>query len=80
MAMAIVGLPAGAFAAAAPARQGQGTGTLNGVAGATIRFSFTDAGEPGREDTAEFTIMGPNGAIAYDGGAIDGGNHQAHRS
>ena len=59
---------------------GQGTGTLNGVSGATIRFTFTDAGEPGRADTAEFLITAPNGSIAYDGGALDGGNHQAHRS
>lgn len=57
---------------------GAGTGTLNGVPGATITFSFTDAGEPGRADTADFTIFGPNG-IAYSGGALDGGNHQAHR-
>ena len=57
---------------------GAGTGTLNGVPGATITFSFTDAGEPGRADTADFTILGPNG-IAYSGGALDGGNHQAHR-
>jgi hypothetical protein len=57
----------------------QGTGTLNGVAGAGITFRFTDAGEPGRSDTAEFTITAPNGSIAYSGGALDGGNHQAHR-
>jgi len=58
---------------------GQGTGTLNGVDGASIKFTFADAGEPGRDDTANFTIMSPDGTIAYDGGAIDGGNHQAHR-
>lgn len=59
----------------------QGTGTLNGVSGAGITFRFTDAGEPGRLDTAVFTITTPTGAVAidYDGGAIDGGNHQAHR-
>jgi hypothetical protein len=59
----------------------QGTGTLNGVAGAGITFRFTDAGEPGRNDTAVFTITAPDGSIAieYVGGAIDGGNHQAHR-
>jgi opacity protein-like surface antigen len=59
----------------------QGTGTLNGVAGAGITFRFTDNGEPGRNDTAEFTITKPGGGIAihYVGGAIDGGNHQAHR-
>jgi hypothetical protein len=58
---------------------GQGTGTLNGVDGATIEYVFTDEGEPGRDDSADFTITAPNGGIAYSGGAIDGGNHQAHR-
>jgi len=57
----------------------QGTGTLDGVAGHSITFRFTDAGEPGRADTAQFTITGPDGGIVYDGGALDGGNHQAHR-
>ena len=56
-----------------------GTGTLNGVKGAEIDFRFTDGGEPGRDDTAWFTITAPNGSISYSGGAIDGGNHQAHR-
>jgi hypothetical protein len=56
-----------------------GTGTLNGVRGAGITFRFTDSGEPGRADTAVFTITAPNGSIAYSGGALDGGNHQAHR-
>ena len=58
---------------------GQGGGTLNGVKGATIEFRFADAGGPGRNDTASFTIMSPGGKVAYSGGAIDGGNHQAHR-
>ena len=56
-----------------------GTGTLNGVSGAGITFRFTDAGEPGRADTAVFTITAPDGSISYSGGAVDGGNHQAHR-
>jgi hypothetical protein len=59
--------------------RGTGTGTLNGVPGAGITFQFTDLGEPGRSDLADFTITAPNGGIAYSGGAIDGGNHQAHR-
>jgi len=58
---------------------GSGTGTLNGVAGASATFEFTDLGEPGRGDLAKFTIFAPNGSIAYTGGALDGGNHQAHR-
>ena len=56
-----------------------GTGTLNGVSGAGITFRFTDAGEPGRADLADFTITSPTGGIVYSGGALDGGNHQAHR-
>jgi hypothetical protein len=58
-----------------------GTGTLDGVAGAGITFRFTDAGEPGRDDWAKFTITRRDGslAISYDGTAGDGGNHQAHR-
>ena len=59
--------------------RGTGTGTLNGVPGAGATFQFTDLGEPGRSDLADFTITGPNGDIVYSGGAIDGGNHQAHR-
>lgn len=58
---------------------GSGTGTLNGVAGASATFEFSDLGEPGRGDLATFTILAPNGEIAYSGGALDGGNHQAHR-
>lgn len=61
---------------------GQGSGTLDGVAGATATFSFTDSGEPGRNDTATFTIMDPTGKVAIsvtDLKAGTGGNHQAHR-
>lgn len=58
---------------------GSGTGTLNGVRGASITFEFSDLGEPGRGDLATFTILAPDGSIAYTGGALDGGNHQAHR-
>jgi hypothetical protein len=59
-----------------------GTGTLNGVPNAGIVFRFTDAGEPGRDDTAQFVITRPGGgvAVAYTGPAGDGGNHQAHRN
>jgi hypothetical protein len=58
---------------------GTGTGTLNGVAGHTISYTFTDEGEPGRDDSATFRIAGPGGTIEFDGKALDGGNHQAHR-
>jgi hypothetical protein len=59
--------------------RGTGTGTLNGVKNYSISFQFSDAGEPGRSDLADFTIIDPNGNIVYSGGALDGGNHQAHR-
>ena len=54
---------------------GAGTGRLNGVDGASITFRFTDAGEPGGNDEAEFTITGPDGASVS--GVLDRGNHQA---
>ena len=59
--------------------RGQGTGTLNGQPNAKITYMFTDEGEPGRGDQADFTITGANGVVVYAGGALDGGNHQAHR-
>lgn len=61
----------------------QGTGTLDGVPGANITFRFTDAGEPGRNDSTSFTITEPNSsavAISVENLlATDGGNMQAHR-
>ena len=61
---------------------GQGTGVLNGEAGATATFRFTDAGEPGRNDTATITIADADGNVVFrlDNAKIAaGGNHQAHR-
>ena len=59
---------------------GQGSGTLNGEP-ATARFTFGDGGEPGRNDTARIEIFNASGKLVldYTGGALDGGNHQAHR-
>jgi hypothetical protein len=58
---------------------GTGTGRCNGVAGASISFTFTDAGEPGTKDTATFDITGcPDiGGISVSG-PLKKGNHQAH--
>jgi hypothetical protein len=68
---------------------GWGLGRLNGVSGYTIRFTFTDAGEPGRDDTAAYLIW----LDSNNNGVVDGdetpvldvgptpltfGNHQAH--
>ena len=35
---------------------GKGKGSYNGVEGTTATWKFTDAGEPGNEDTAEISI------------------------
>ena len=61
---------------------GQGTGVLNGERGATARFRFTDAGEPGRNDTATITIANADGDVVFqltNEKILVGGNHQAHR-
>lgn len=58
---------------------GEGTGRYNGVPGYTIEFTFTDAGEPGVNDTAEITITGPGGdVLVVPTNELTFGNHQAH--
>jgi Dictyostelium (slime mold) repeat len=58
---------------------GTGTGRCNGADGATISFVFTDAGEPGKFDTAEIQISGcPSGGGITVSGPLKKGNHQAH--
>ena len=64
---------------------GFGTGRFNGNVGYTIRFIFTDVGEPGSSDIAVYRIFDPNGnLIVQSGGNNDDriqltfGNHQAH--
>jgi hypothetical protein len=58
---------------------GSGTGLYNGVAGYTIYFTFTDAGEPGTGDHALYLILGPgNTTILSTGGFLDHGNQQFH--
>src|SRR5437868_4457896 len=39
---------------------GCGTGTVNGQSGFTTCFTFTDHGEPGDNDTAQYFISGQN--------------------
>jgi len=59
--------------------KGTGTGKYNGVSGATVRFVFTDAGEPGMKDTAHITIEDALGNVVLDVfGNLNNGNHQAH--
>lgn len=64
---------------------GTGTGRCNGVEGAEITFTFTDAGEPGGGpntfDTASIVITGcpaPVDGISVDD-VLKKGNHQAHK-
>jgi hypothetical protein len=56
---------------------GSGTGSCNGVPGATATWTFADAGEPGRNDTANITINGCGGTETVSG-ALNAGNIQAH--
>ena len=59
--------------------EGTGTGRLNGDPGATVRFIFTDVGEPGKDDTAKVTITSSGGAVVLDVmGVLNRGNYQAH--
>ena len=57
-----------------------GTGRYDGAAGATIELRFTDAGEPGRQDTATMTIRDAGGQVVLNvSNTLTFGNHQAHR-
>lgn len=58
---------------------GTGLGRFNGIAGATIEWTFTDAGEPGRNDFATIIIRDVNGFMVLNvSGFLKNGNHQAH--
>jgi hypothetical protein len=59
---------------------GVGSGRHNGEEGATIEFTLTDAGEPGRKDRATMTIKDPAGNIVLEvDNVLTFGNHQAHK-
>jgi hypothetical protein len=59
---------------------GLGTGRFNGVPGYTVDFVFTDAGEPGKDDTLAIVITGPDGVVLDVGECpLTFGNHQAHK-
>jgi CSLREA domain-containing protein len=61
--------------------RGIGYGRYNGVSGYQISFMFDDAGEPGTKDSARITIWDPQGNVVLTvSGALEKGNHQAHRS
>jgi hypothetical protein len=59
---------------------GTGTGKLNGVDGATISFTFVDAGEPGTSDTAKYIIKDHLGNVVLNVPAtfLTKGNQQTH--
>ena len=58
---------------------GVGVGTLNGVPGAVITFTFTDDGEPGTGDLADISIVPPGGGTPITASnLLRFGNHQAH--
>ncbi len=58
---------------------GRGTGKYNGVAGATAEWTFTDAGEPGKNDTAKIVIKDVNNVVVLTvSGNLKVGNQQAH--
>lgn len=59
---------------------GTGTGSLNGVSGATATWVFTDAGEPGKKDHVTITITDGSGIVMSVSGNLNNGNHQAHKN
>jgi len=59
--------------------EGNGIGRLNGEDGATVYFTFKDAGEPGKNDWAWFQIFSPGGDLVIEvAGYLHNGDHQAH--
>ena len=62
--------------------KGKGTRKLNGIPGATAEWIFTDAGEPGDNDSASILIKDKNGKVVLDisDASLLKGNHQAHNN
>lgn len=72
-------IEAGHHAAGFNTYTGSGVGRYNGVSNATIDVIFTDAGEPGKNDFASYTIRDADGKLVLTAaGTLDKGNHQAH--
>ncbi len=53
-----------------------GIGKMDDKSVGIINFTFTDNGEPGKNDTANYNIIGGVGLVAN--GKLTQGNHQAH--
>jgi hypothetical protein len=58
---------------------GTGTGNYNGAPGATAKWKFTDAGEPGTNDFAHITITVGMTVVLDAQGKLQYGNQQAHQ-
>ncbi len=59
---------------------GVGTGKLNNVPGASIKFHFEDHGEPGNTDIATIRIFDQNNVqVLFVSGPLKFGNIQAHK-
>lgn len=59
--------------------QGSGSGSYDGVAGATATWTFTDHGEPGSNDTVALKVTDAGGNVVLNvSGTLSGGNIQAH--
>lgn len=55
-----------------------GTGKLDRQYDATISATFTDDGEPGRNDSLSLIITSPEAGVVFTfAGQLQGGNHQA---
>jgi hypothetical protein len=58
---------------------GSGTGEYDHVPGAVATWTFTDAGEPGRNDRMKITVLNANAQVVLNvNGTLGGGNHQMH--
>jgi len=59
---------------------GEGLGRLNGVDGSLVKFTFVDAGEPGKNDMIQLQIFDLNNNLVLDVPLtkISNGNFQAH--
>jgi hypothetical protein len=59
---------------------GVGTGKLNNVPGASIKFHFEDHGEPGNTDIATIRVFDQNNIqVLFVSGPLKNGNIQAHK-
>lgn len=60
---------------------GAGIGRYNGVPGYKAEWKFTDAGEPGENDSARIVIRDPSDNVVLSvSGRLSRGNHQAHKA